>query len=334
VQEYEYQIQVLQIFQEFLINVNKKLDLDELGNYITDYIKKTFQSKECSLMVNNQRFSSEQNIDMKKVETERIAVKEAAKKQSPLLLQNIKTDSLVFDIKNEVEEALLSIPIFDEETIVACINIYDDINHIHKKEVELVTEFVTKASASISNAIKYNLLKKKSHTDYLTGVYNRHYFIDRLAYEINRMKNGLSILLFDIDFFKVYNDTNGHLAGDTLLKELAELIQIKLRPSDIIGRYGGEEFIVILPEIEGNEAEEVAERLRKAVEDQPFKARETQPTKKVTISIGITTTHMKMQKEELVKEADKNLYHAKKSGRNRWVSSVILKNGYVTTVNP
>ncbi|MBI5391515.1 GGDEF domain-containing protein, partial [Candidatus Woesearchaeota archaeon] len=139
----------------------------------------------------------------------------------------------------------------------------------------------------------------------------------------------------DIDFFKVYNDTNGHLAGDALLKELAELIQAKLRPSDIIGRYGGEEFIVILPEINSHEAEEVAERLRKAVEEHNFKYQECQPNKKVTVSIGLTTIHTKeMRREEILKETDKNLYASKKAGRNKVTSSVILKNGYVTAVNP
>ena len=116
--------------------------------------------------------------------------------------------------------------------------------------------------------------------------------MDLLLKEIEKSKlsqSPLSIALFDIDFFKKYNDQHGHLKGDKLLKELAELVKASVRSIDTVGRYGGEEFIIIMPETKSVDAKLVIERLHKNVLEKKFYGEELQPLKKVTISIGLVT---------------------------------------------
>ena len=161
--------------------------------------------------------------------------------------------------------------------------------------------------------------------DPLTGVYNRRFFMQKLITQLNTFEKFLSIIMIDIDFFKNYNDRNGHQAGDYLLTEIVNVIKDNLREYDTIGRYGGEEFILILPEVDNLKALEICERLRKAIENYNFKFRDSQPENKITVSAGLTTTVTRdLNYEELIKEADNNLYKSKKSGRNKVTNSLIL----------
>ena len=248
-------------------------------------------------------------------------------------MNDIQSDSLVFHIKNRSAFVLAAIPMLDEKELVAVLYIYDKKGELQKGGLAVMELFVQKTTPALVNVIKYNIMKKRSVTDYLTGIYNRGYFLDRLHYELNRMKKYLSVIMLDIDFFKKYNDTNGHLAGDLVLKELAQVLKGQVRPFDTLGRYGGEEFIIILPEVDNKEAEIICERLRKAVENYKFKYRELQPEKKVTISIGLTTTITKdIETNELIKEADKNLYQSKNTGKNRVTHSIILSKDMRTQI--
>ena len=131
--------------------------------------------------------------------------------------------------------------------------------------------------------------------------------------------------MLDIDYFKNYNDKNGHQAGDYLLKEISLIFKNSLRNKDVVARYGGEEFIILLPEADSNNALQISERLRKSVENYNFRFKENQPDNKVTISLGLTTIITKcIDTNDIIKEADKNLYKSKKSGRNKITSSIII----------
>jgi len=267
IQEYEYKLNLMNVFQEFLININKKIEIDELAHYITNFIKESFNVKFCSLIINHERFARGEIDSEKLQESESRMIKEVTRKKDTLFVRNIRKDTLLFDLKNELELALMTIPILDESKIIACLNIYDDLEKINGKEIELMRTFLNKASLALSNSIKHSILKNKVNTDNLTGLYNRNYFMEKLNYELNTFKKFLSLIMLDIDFFKNYNDVNGHQAGDSLLKELALIINANVRDKDIIGRYGGEEFIIILPEADNSSALQICERLRKAVED-------------------------------------------------------------------
>lgn len=160
-----------------------------------------------------------------------------------------------------------------------------------------------------------------SYTDDLTDIYNHRFFIEQLTLEVERQKRyatPLSLLMIDIDYFKNYNDTNGHLAGDQVLKAIAILIQRGVRQSDIIARYGGEEFSAILINTGREKALEIAERVRRNVSDTRFPNESTQPNKDLTVSVGVATFSSSISTlTDLIREADHALYRAKKGGRNR-----------------
>ena len=160
-----------------------------------------------------------------------------------------------------------------------------------------------------------------SYTDDLTGIYNHRFFIQQLTMEVERQKRystPLSLLMIDIDYFKHYNDTNGHLSGDQVLKAISIIIQQGVRQSDIVARYGGEEFVAILINAEKEEAKEIAERMRRAVAETPFPNERGQPNGDLTISIGVATISPPISTlTDLIREADNALYQAKRAGRNR-----------------
>jgi diguanylate cyclase (GGDEF)-like protein len=160
-----------------------------------------------------------------------------------------------------------------------------------------------------------------SYTDDLTGIYNHRFFIEQLTLEVERQRRystPLSLLMIDIDYFKHYNDTNGHLAGDQVLKAIAILIQRGVRQSDIVARYGGEEFSAILINTGRETALEIAERVRRNVADTRFPNESAQPNKDLTVSLGVVTFSSPVSNlTDLIREADQALYRAKKNGRNR-----------------
>ena len=164
-------------------------------------------------------------------------------------------------------------------------------------------------------------LEEVSITDDLTMIYNHRYLISRLSYEFERAKRyGFSIafIMLDIDHFKVYNDNNGHLAGDDALRKIASLINGAIRETDIVGRYGGEEFAIILLHADLIRMAEVSERIRRTIEETPFPNEELQPLGRITVSMGGSCLSDGMETiENLIRSADDALYRAKRSGRNQ-----------------
>jgi diguanylate cyclase (GGDEF)-like protein len=157
-----------------------------------------------------------------------------------------------------------------------------------------------------------------SQTDGLTGILNRRALYEALEKEIlrsGREKTPLSLIMLDIDFFKKINDNYGHHAGDAVLKELVRRIQVELRPYDTFGRYGGEEFIILLPGAFMYEVLAVAERIRGSIRGTPFDIAPSSIT--VTSSFGVAEFDFKENSDALVNRADLALYKAKKNGRDR-----------------
>lgn len=163
-------------------------------------------------------------------------------------------------------------------------------------------------------------LKRQAHVDYLTGVSNRGHFMELAEQELSRAVrygNALSIFMMDIDFFKKVNDAHGHKVGDIVLKKLAEICQQTLREVDVIGRLGGEEFAILLPETGKEESTEAAERLREAIENAKVPLEKGLPLQ-FTVSIGVSSLVSKEDNMDvLLNRADQALYQAKNSGRNR-----------------
>lgn len=175
----------------------------------------------------------------------------------------------------------------------------------------------------LRRVLKERQMKKELHrlaiTDGLTKLCNSRHFYKQLRIETERSSrygHPLAILMLDIDYFKNYNDTYGHLEGDKVLSAMGRVIKGCLRATDSAYRYGGEEFIVILPETDSLEAEIVADRIRRNIEEEIFEPREN-TTAGITVSIGITEYKTKEELPTLIKRADTALYESKQKGRNR-----------------
>ena len=184
------------------------------------------------------------------------------------------------------------------------------------------------ALKTMSDIRKIAILQYESITDSLTGLKNRRYFDQRLHEEIahsRRYRLPLSLLLIDVDHFKVVNDAYGHQIGDKVLKNLSKVILEMVRDSDIVVRYGGEEIAIITPNTEKAEAILLAERLRNIVQKSTLASIDaTQEVVQITISIGVSSLNLVVvDKDTLVEEADKALYEAKKLGRNRVQMSLV-----------
>ncbi len=159
--------------------------------------------------------------------------------------------------------------------------------------------------------------------DGLTGLFNHRHAQDRLAEEFERARTferDLSVLFMDLDHFKFFNDTHGHQAGDQILQNLGDVMSSIVRDSDVLARWGGEEFIIIAPETNKQQACNLAERIRKQVAEFEFSLADKQPLGLISVSIGVATSSAADDGvESLVKRADSGAYQAKDNGRNRTV---------------
>jgi diguanylate cyclase (GGDEF)-like protein len=192
---------------------------------------------------------------------------------------------------------------------------------ITKDDLRMLIMLANQAGLAIENSQLYEKTVTLSHTDSLTGLWNHGYFQYLLQEEIERARASrtpLSLIMLDIDDFKVYNDTLGHQSGDNILRELAAFIKNHSRKMDYTCRYGGEEFTVILPQTDKNEAFLIAERLRVDVERHLFTHQEILPNKNLTISVGLASfPDDGASPAEIIAYSDKALYSAKHKGKNK-----------------
>lgn len=186
---------------------------------------------------------------------------------------------------------------------------------LNSSEIRIVTERAVEKHFLLSGNEEKDFLVDLAVRDGLTGLFNRRYFNELIASEANRLKRSpvaLSLLMLDIDNFKKYNDTQGHQAGDVLLKDAAKVFKNSVRPQDVICRYGGEEFIIILAQTDKTASKIVAERLR--VQCELYL-----PT---TVSIGIASMpEDALEVSALIEKADGALYQAKRTGKNKWCAA-------------
>ena len=177
------------------------------------------------------------------------------------------------------------------------------------------------------DALKSNYQKTISRaiTDALTGLYNRHYLnthLDNMVRQALNNNKSLSLMIMDMDHFKQVNDTYGHDVGDQVLKQLSEIIINTVRSADLAARFGGEEFVILMPETDVKQANDVAERIRKLVENTDMKVSHSIGIIRKTISIGVAyLDEMGDTGEALLKRADEALYKAKHEGRNKVVTA-------------
>ena len=177
---------------------------------------------------------------------------------------------------------------------------------------ELLKLFAFEAALALTNGYTYQRMENAAMTDGLTVLYNHRYFHERLDKEVERSihnSNPLSLLMADVNGFKRVNDAYGHRQGDATLKDVANILRSKVRSVDVPARYGGDEFVIILPETDAKRAAIVAERIKKSVASHQF--HKNDESVQLTISVGVASLPPIMTKEELIDAADRALYRDK-----------------------
>lgn len=248
----------------------------------------------------------------------------------PLVVNDIEKNDLGFHRRRPKYRtgSFISIPLKIGEKTIGVLNISDKITGgvFSNEDLALLRSFASYASIALERSNYYSLaghLKELSITDALTGLFNRRYFEERFFEELHRSDRhnlSFSLAMLDIDDFKLFNDTEGHLSGDEVLKYIANIAKDCLRVSDVIARFGGEEFAVIMPQTEKEEAFAVAERIRKSIKEQLPRTWKVFPRDNITISIGLATFPFDgKDRKELIRNADKALYRGKMEGKDRTV---------------
>jgi diguanylate cyclase (GGDEF)-like protein len=248
------------------------------------------------------------------------------KSRRPIYLKNLATarKRLAYQPGRKIKNgALLAMPLLaDGIKPVGAIGLYRKApDSFAKDEIELLRKIAGQAALVIDRLTQYQHHRELSMTDELTGIFNRRYFnqrFDREMLRAQRYERPLTVIMIDIDHFKTFNDAHGHLMGDQVLKGVADLLEHNLRKADILARFGGEEFVIILPEIDKDRGRKVAEKLRRAVERAEFPKEETQPLGRLTISLGLASfPEDSSRAPDLLERADRALYLAKTLGRNQ-----------------
>jgi diguanylate cyclase (GGDEF)-like protein len=219
------------------------------------------------------------------------------------------------------------LPIRRHDHLLGSLNLgsTDDRRYTRHHASDFLDHLANVTAVCLENAINRARLVRSGITDVLTGMNNRRYLLSRMGEELARAQregNTLACLLIDVDHFKRVNDRHGHLAGDRVLREIADRVEGEVRASDVAARYGGEEFALLLPDTVASDAATLAERIRAAVAAEPVVLEDGVPVE-VTVSIGISAVRpergsidLKSLGEKLIAEADVQLYRAKSEGRD------------------
>jgi len=240
----------------------------------------------------------------------------------------VTTEEAKKQAKDKIQEILnteyfVVVPLKAKDTVIGAIladNIFTK-KPITKSDIRMLTLFANHAGLAIENSRLYEETLHLSNSDWLTKLHNHGHFQYLLSTHLQKAKDlkmPLSLVVIDIDNFKNYNDKLGHPAGDKVLKRLGSILRSEVRKMDLPCRYGGEEFTIIMPNSNKDEAMRLAERVRLAVEKAKFPKEEVQPKKKFTISCGVASfPEDTKDKGKLIQAADAALYWAKKKGKNR-----------------
>ncbi|MFC1512698.1 GGDEF domain-containing protein [bacterium] len=221
-------------------------------------------------------------------------------------------------------KSFITMPLISYGELTSCAILFsNNSSYFRDYIIKYLTVFSGQMKLGIEKVVLYEEVREKSRRDSLTKLFTRSYWEERFDAEIKKAKryhNTMALLMIDIDFFKKYNDKYGHLVGDEVLKETSSIISEAVYTTDIIGRYGGEEFVILMPMVKREEAIKKAERLRRLIAEKQFFSQGIHGIveEKITISIGIAAYPQDaMAKSELIEKADKAMYYAKQHGRNR-----------------
>ncbi len=316
---------LLKTLTDIIETFGEEISLDEVLEKITDSLKNLFTNETVALQLMGENFK--RAIRGRALELPEELLESTALKPRPILINNAKSFP---QYKNLIEQGVTSFIISTfhyKRKITGIIGVFSfEKRQFNIRDLDLLRMVSAPTSLLVENAELFEKTKILSITDGLTQLYNRRHFERILDKSIAdaQVKKGtnVSLCMSDIDYFKHYNDINGHPAGDAVLRKLAEILRKSVKGSDVVGRYGGEEFIIIFPETSKENVTKLCESIRMRVKDFKFPNEEQQPNGDLTLSSGVATYPTDAQtSDELVKKADEALYKAKAAGRNRVVTA-------------
>ena len=324
------EIMELKTLYNVIQKVNSSLEIEDILNYIMKFLVTSLNATDCSVFVYDEE--GEKKYTLKKdaekmAEIEKEAAKKALEGKKPIVIKDVRAM-----FKADVEynyNSMFVVPLKLRNKPIGTISLYDKSANFKEEDVNFISVIADQIAIAIANAKRYGEFKELAVVDRLTGAFNRRHFMELLETALKEkisLENPISLILLDVDSFGKYNNTHGHPRGDELLRELSVIIKEVLGEIGSIGRYGGEEFIILLPKLNTHESLEIAEKIRNLVEDHGFYGRETQPNGKVTISIGLVCCRINLSAKELIREADEAVYRAKNTGRNKVAQKIILAN--------
>lgn len=329
----ERRLRELSLLSEFSTFLTSTLELSELLARLSQLVAERLTIDQFSIMLIN----SEGKLEVKAayptgVGTEGLTFRigegvcgRAAQSMKALYVADLEADNELYTRRsgNDVKQgSLLAIPMVHADTLLGVLNLQRPEKHgFLNEEVEFFKAVAGQAALAVKNSLLHEQMVTLSNTDPLTGVPNRRYLFSQLDAEFDRAKRyatPLSVLMVDIDSFKHLNDNAGHMAGDDVLRRVAQLMAHRIRRADTLGRYGGEEFMILLPQLHKAEALEVGEKIRRAVVETPFEQGRYQPLGKVTLSVGVASYPEDASTlDRLLDSVDASLYASKRGGRNR-----------------
>jgi diguanylate cyclase (GGDEF)-like protein len=251
------------------------------------------------------------------------ALSEVIEHRHPLVVSNLQQATVSSPLRNLIDKhgvsSLLAVPIQTKEvTLGAFLSLRSEPKPFTNEDVATAAALADFTAIALENAGLFAELQRSAITDSLTGVYNTRYFHEILARETaraDRYSTPLSLLMIDIDSFKLVNDTFGHVVGNEVLKQIAKSLETVVRNTDFVFRCGGDEFGVVLPGTDLEGAMHVAEKILHKIESSDL-LKSRGYTGSVTVSIGISAYHRGSHFETLVAEADQALYHSKRDTKN------------------
>lgn len=323
---------------EFAKNINSNLDRRNIPPLLLKLIKQMFSPEQILIFLigqNRQKLNLVEHKGLKSVDKKNVTIEVGEGRigwvaENQIVMSNSDFQNegrfgsgALKQIHQHLQCELLAPMIHEGETL-GVISIGGLPKYRPKEEKMILKMIADLGSIALNNAILFNSIQIAANHDGLTKLMNRKYFMQKLGLEINKAEKDnapISIFIFDIDDFKAYNDSNGHLAGDEALKIMGRLLSETVREDDFVARYGGEEFILALPNTPKKGALVVAEKIRKMFEEYNFPNQETLPMRRMTISGGISSFPSDGRSStDLINHADQALYQAKAKGKNSIVS--------------
>ena len=332
-EDIQKKLENLKVLYKVSRTLNETIDINSLLNKIVKLIRTTFGIDNVAVLLKESKgtlkiYAASEGYDQKIVKSLRINISEgkgitgsAAKNRKTVIANNVKSNPLYIN-GNKDTNSEMAVPIIHKGKLLGVLDLESNkLNRFTEEDRKVFETIAGEIAVAVENALLYKKVRELSEKDELTGLYNYRAFRKELDREVSRAlryKKKFSLAMFDVDYFKNYNDNNGHDVGNIALHTIGMILRKLSRKTDFPSRFGGEEFIVILPETDKKGAFVFAERIRKAIEKTKFKGEEKQPNGKLTVSGGVAEFGTDGRSaEEIIKSVDIAAYKAKEKGRNR-----------------